>query len=368
VSGRHRVELPRHPVVTRQAALRIAAGLVVAAVCATLLAAAGSPAPPTNLVLGTYKFGACVECNPGTGPDGVDAYARWLGSDRLVYAEDNVGDTYWEYFETGWPDSFRQWSDWRTKDPSRRLVLAVPLFVSEEPSSNREKIAACARGDYDAHYAALSRNLRAANLGDSILRIGWEAHANWQPWSYRNNPTDWRACWRRIASTVKREVPTLRANWNVGDDVGGTRTYMRDSVAIAGFDAFYPGNDVVDEIGIDTYDTPRIKNYSAFFNDDVGNLGWFVLQAKRLGKPLSFPEWGLWDSQALDRSDGSGDDPDFIARMYAWMTDPDHHVAWAAYFDANVDATANHQLQPDWQDGTRFPRASEQFRQLFGAL
>ena len=345
----------------------IALGLIVAAACAALLVVARSSEPATPLTLGTYKYGACVECSPELGPSGIDAYARWLGTNRLLYAEDNLGDTYWEFFEKGWPDSFRQWSAWKAQNPARRLVLAVPFFVKEQAGSNPDRIAACARGEYDAHYAAMARNLREAGLDDSILRIGWEAQGDWATWSYRNNPADWRACWRHIAEAAKREAPTLRTNWNVGDDIGGTRTDMRDSVAIAGFDAFYPGNDVVDEIGIDTYETPHVKDYGVFFNNDIGNLGWFAQQAKRLGKPLSFPEWGLWDSQKLDRPDGSRDDPTYIERMYAWMTDPSNNVAWAAYFDVNPDSSSYHQLQSDWQSGTVFPRASARFRQLFGA-
>lgn len=319
-------------------------------------------------MLGTYKYGACVECPAGLGPDGVDAYDRWLDSSRLLYAEDNLGDTYWDFFEKGWPDSFRQWGVWKAQNPARRLVLAVPFYVKDEPGSDRDRIAACARGDYNAHYAAMARNLAAAGLGDSILRIAWEAQGDWAPWSYRNDPTNWRACWRNVASSAKQVTPTLRTNWNVGDDIGGTRSDMRDSVAIAGFDAFYPGSDVVDEIGIDTYATPPITDYATFFGDEVGNLGWFVQQANRLGKPLSFPEWGLWDSRQLDRPDGSRDDPVYIQRMYTWMTDPDHRVAWAAYFDVNADVNAYHQLQPDWQEGTVFPRASQRFRELFGRL
>jgi hypothetical protein len=300
------------------------------------------------------------------GPAGVDSYARWLGTDRVVYAQDNLGDTYWEYFEHGWPDSFRQWAVWKSVRPERRLVLAVPLYVAAEPGSDHDRIATCANGGYDEHYRAMARNLRLAGLGDSTLRIAWEAHGTWAPHSYRNNVRDWRACWRRVAMTVKAETPTLRTNWNVGDDVGGTRTDMRDSVAIAGFDNFYPGNDVVDEIGIDSYATPQIVDYSTFFNDDVGNLGWFVQLATDLDKPLSFPEWGLWDSRNLDRADGSRDDPTYVEQMHAFMSEPGNRVAWASYFDVNVNATTHHQLQPYWNGGTVFPASSSRFRELFG--
>jgi hypothetical protein len=342
----------------------IRAGVVVGLV--VLVTALVGTSAPARLSLGVYKFGACIDCPGHLGPPGWESYARWLDTEQLVLAQDNLGDTYWDLYEQGWPDSFRQWARWRQGDRDRRLVLAVPMFVSEEPGTDRERIAACAAGRYDHHYRAMARNLRAAGLGDSILRIAWEAHGTWNQHSYRNNPQDWRTCWRRIATSAKSEAPTLRTNWNVGDDIGGTRTDMRDSVALAGFDNFYPGDDVVDEIGIDSYATPQITDYAAFFDDDIGNLGWFVRIAREHDKPLSFPEWGLWDHRTLDRPDGSRDDPVYIERMYAFMTDPDNRVAWASYFDVNVDAEAYHQLQPNWDSGTVFPRASARFRALFG--
>lgn len=320
-----------------------------------------------ELVLGVHKFGACIDCSDDLGPNGVDAYARWLGGDRVLYAEDNVGDTYWEYFEQGWPDSFRQWQEWKAENAGRRVVLGVPFYVDAEPGTDHERIAACARGAYDAHYVALGTNLVSAGLGDSILRIAWEAHGTWAPWSYRNNIDDWRACWRRVATTLTGVAPDLRMNWNVGDDNGGNRSDMIDSINERGFDNFYPGDDVVDEIGIDSYDIPKIVDYDAHFGDHVGSLGWFARTAREHAKPLSFPEWGLWDSTTLDTVDGSRDDVVYIERMFAWMDDPANGVVWAAYFDVNVDASTAHQLQPNWAEGTVFPRASERFRQLFGA-
>jgi hypothetical protein len=297
----------------------------------------------------------------------VDLYAEWLGSTQVLYAEDNVGDSYWEYFEQGWPDSFRQWKEWKDARSGRRIVFAVPFYVDDEPGTDGERIGACARGAYDGHYRALGENLVAAGLGDSIVRIAWESHGTWQKWSYRSNPDDWRSCWRRVAQTMKAAAPELRTNWNVGDDNGGTRPDMAASVRLRGFENYYPGDDVVDEIGIDTYDAPRITDYDSMFGDRIGSLGWFVTKSREHGKPLSFPEWGLWDSPNLDQPDGSGDDPEYIEQMHGWMTDPANNVAWATYFDINVEGKVMHQLQPDWEDGTVFPEASARFKALFGS-
>ncbi len=336
--------------------------------CATGESAAVPVDQPPELVLGTYKYGACSNCDPLHGPGGNDSYAAWLGSERVRYAQDNIGDDNWEHFENGWPDSFRQWAEWKAKKPGRRLVLAVPFWANSEPGSNSARISMCAAGRFDGHYRALGRNLQRMKLGDSIVRIAWEAHGYWNPWSYRNNPAEWRSCWRRAAQMVKAEAPGLRTNWNVGDDNGGARPDFRYSVNLRGLDSFYPGDDVVDEIGIDNYASPRITDYDAFFGTDVGALGWFVQLAAKHGKPLSFPEWGLWDNRAKNSADGSRDDPAYIEQMHRWMTDPAHRVSWAAYFDINVNNGIVHQLQPNWEDGTVFPQASAKFKELFGSL
>lgn len=321
--------------------------------------------PTGHLVLGTYKFGACDDCEPHLGPAGFDSYASWLNNGQLKYAQDNTGNTYWELFERGWPGSFAAWREWKKADSGRRLVLAVPFFVEAEPGADGDRIAACAGGVFDSHYAALASNLVAADLGDSIVRIAWEANQDWAPWSYHLNPADWRTCWRRVAQTMKAVAPNLRTNWNVSADGAGA-PYMRNAVELRGFDNFYPGDDVVDEIGIDFYGAPQISEWDVVLGDDVGMLGWFVRLAAERGKPLSVPEWGLWDNTDKDWVYGSRDNPVYIEKMFAWLTDPANRVAWASYFDVDVDDQTRHQLQPAWADGTVFPRSSARFRELFG--
>lgn len=324
----------------------------------------------SGLRLGVFKDGACALADPcaaRNGPAGNDQYAAWLGRTMMV-GEDNAGDesggNTWTYFENGWPDSFSQWRAWKQRVPGRQLALAVPMFLQFEPGDNTQQLTACAQGAYDARYRALASNLADNGLGDTIMRIGWEAHFDGaMPWSYFHNPTDWKPCWRRIATQMKSVAPDLVMNWNMGDGEA-----MRAAVNLRGFDNFYPGDDVVDELGIDTYDVNGLnQDYDAYFGTGVGGLGWWVQQAAARNKRISFPEWGLWDNRTLTFGGGSRDDVGYIERMHAFMTDPANRVSWAAYFDYNVGDYPMHQLQPGWGSGTVFPNASARFRQLFGA-
>lgn len=327
---------------------------------------------PSSLALGVFKDGACARndaCARTNGPAGADSYAAWLGSDRVLIGQDNTGDDSggptWTYFEQGWPDSFSQWREWKAAKPGRRLALATPMFLNFEPGTNAQKITTCAQGGYDSHYRALATSLRNNNLGDTSVRIGWEAHFDGaMPWSYFNNPNDWKACWRRIAQQMKSVEPNLKMNWNMGDDGA-----MAAAVNLRGFDNFYPGDDVVDELGVDTYAVNGLTNdYNAYFGNGIGMMGWWSQLATQRNKPLTVPEWGLWDNRAKNFSGGSGDDAVYIQRMYDWMTNPANKVSWAAYFDYNVGDYPVHQLQPNWGSGTVYPNASAKFKQLFGSL
>ncbi|MGD9527745.1 MAG: glycosyl hydrolase [Pseudonocardia sp.] len=74
----------------------------------------------------------------------------------------------------------------------------------------------------------------------------------------------------------------------------------------------YPGDDVVDIIGMDTYDQPQGATFDTFVSEDYG-LQDHVDFATQRGKPISFPEWGLLRN---------GDNPEYIRRMAEWIQTP----------------------------------------------
>ena len=73
-------------------------------------------------------------------------------------------------------------------------------------------------------------------------------------------------------------------------------------------------------------------------SDSPRGLAFWTKFAKAHKKPLAIPEWGL-----NRRSDGhgGGDNPYFIERMHAFITDPANNVLFHCYFDVNV-ADENH--------------------------
>jgi hypothetical protein len=71
----------------------------------------------------------------------------------------------------------------------------------------------------------------------------------------------------------------------------------------------YPGDDAVDIIGMDTYDQPPGTTFDEQTDTPYG-LRDHVEFAKAHGKPISYPEWGLFRN---------GDNPEYMRRMLAWI-------------------------------------------------
>ncbi len=82
----------------------------------------------------------------------------------------------------------------------------------------------------------------------------------------------------------------------------------------------YPGDDYVDVIGMDSYDQPPGVSFTEQIKEPYG-LQAQVDFAQAHGKPVSYPEWGLFRN---------GDNPDYIRQMLALDRRapprlPDHH-------------------------------------------
>jgi hypothetical protein len=189
--------------------------------------------------------------------------------------------------------------------------------------------------------------------GNAILRLGWEFSGDWFRWKVLSNgdADAFAAYWRPIVTTMREVAPNLEFDWN--PSLGPVPWDMSRA---------YPGDAYVDYIGLDVYDqgwAPGWQDPVLRWNDMLNTaygLKWHRDFAKAHGKPMTFPEWGLFI-----RADGhgGGDNPYFIEQMHAWITR--NRVAFHIYF--NVDA-------PDGQHSLlngQFPAGAEMFRKRFGS-
>ncbi|MFG2846861.1 glycoside hydrolase family 26 protein [Kitasatospora sp. NPDC048296] len=260
-----------------------------------------APRPPVQRPRHEPPFGAFVGSWDDYIPQ-IGRYARWLGDANMQVGHTYLAGNGWTDIE-GEPIVLGMWSQWRLADPSRMLVLGVPMLVPNEanvPDGEVAKLLAQgSRGDFDGHFLRLARRLVALGGSDTVITLGWEMNGITYTHRCKPDPAAWKAYWRRIVG-VMRSVPGQRFRF----DFNPTR----------GLDAIpwtkcYPGDDVVDIIGMDSYDQPAGSTFDDYVREPYGLQDQVEFAAKH-GKPVSYPEWGLFRN---------GDNPEFVRRMVEWM-------------------------------------------------
>ncbi|WP_405697784.1 glycosyl hydrolase [Streptomyces coelicoflavus] len=246
-------------------------------------------------------FGAYLDYGP-RGVARMAALSHWLGG-----AELRVGHTYlpgdrWSNIE-GAPGFLDVWADWRTRKADRMLVLNVPMMERNEEHVDddevRELLRQGAAGRFDHHFRALAERLVALKVPDTVLVLGWEMNGTTYTHRCGPDPEAWKTYWKRIVTTM-RAVPGQKFRFDFAPSRG------RDAVP---WTQCYPGDDTVDIIGMDSYDQPRGMTFDEQVKEPYG-LQAHVDFAKAHGKPVSYPEWGLFRN---------GDNAAYMRGMLAWM-------------------------------------------------
>jgi len=296
---------------------------------------------------------ACVYSYHRT--ENLAAFSAAIGRDvdcALVY---NNASPDWANWERPWfmihGDPNFNWAKWKNAATGRRLIISQALIPSGVSADWRARGAA---GEYDAHARALATNLVAAGLGDSIIRLAHEANGNWSVDGLGYDAAQygsWKKFWARTAR-VMRSVPgaTFRFDWTIN---AGYRPIP--------FNQYFPGDDVVDIIGIDVYDfwpwaTPApahpVLRWKAQYQQP-GGFGALIRFGKLHRKPLSIPEWGL---SAIGHKGGAGDNAPFVHSIAAIVRN--NATAYHSYFQSTTDVGM---LLTD------APRSLAAYRRHFGA-
>jgi hypothetical protein len=160
-----------------------------------------------------------------------------------------------------------------------------------------------------------------------------------------------KAYWRNIVTAMRSvEGQKFEFDWNVN----ASNTEIDAS-------SYWPGDEYVDYVGVDVYDlgwevgtypypaacdaTCRLSRQQAAWDEIYGGdrgLAFWSDFAKKHGKPMTLPEWGLWQRED---GHGGGDNPFFIEKMHAFITDPAHNIAYQGYFDVDTDDGQVHALK-----------------------
>jgi hypothetical protein len=262
--------------------------------------------------------------------------------DRMVGKQINCVQVYngssatWAQWDHPWFLNHQvdaNWTTWATAPgTTRQLIISQTLIPTSVTNANW--LAAGASGEYRSYATTLAENLVAAGLGHTIIRLAPEMNGNWNIDSVGDTASQmhqWIQFWRNTVLAM-RAVPGahFQFDWSINA-----------AVRPLPLSEFYPGNDVVDIIGIDAYDqgvSPGLPRWSTVYNRTDGIYD--VLSfARAHRKPLSIPEWGL---AGTDVGDGGGNDPDYVQGI-ANIVQNDN-VAYQCYFYKYDYAT---QLQDD---------------------
>lgn len=228
--------------------------------------------------------------------------SRWLDG-----AELRVGHTYlpgdrWSNIE-GAPRFLDTWANWRRERDDRILVLNVPMLERNEESHSYTEVRTLLRqgaaGEFDEHYRQLAQRLVDLKVPDTVLVLGWEMNGTTYTHRCGPDPEAWKTYWNRIVTTM-RAVPGQKFRFDFAPSRGHDAVPWTDC---------YPGDDTVDIIGMDTYDQPQGMSFDEQVSEPYG-LQKHVDFAKEHGKPISYPEWGLFRN---------GDNAAYMRRMLTWM-------------------------------------------------
>lgn len=235
------------------------------------------------------------------------------------------------------------------------LAYGLPMLPTDDGGDFRTIV----NGDHDWVYERVARDLVDNGRSRAIVRIGWEANGDWFPWNTRaEQAPEYVAAYRHIVAVLRRVAPETVIDFDVacGTPMRGQENRMDTLTKL------YPGDDVVDLIGCDTYD---------WYHTTSKNLkGWELTQrpknavgiadvaefAREHGKGLTYPEWGL----ASTEDGGAADNPYFIERMRGFFEANADILVMENYFNEPSTSLANSIWDP-----VLMPKASQTYRRLW---
>jgi Glycosyl hydrolase family 26 len=317
----------------------------------TELMGAGRPSVgPSDVLPGPPQLGLYAGPGPRTA-DAVPPFADWAGlpvRDVLDFPPDATWTGHTGLTGPGWLLGAH-------RGRAQRLEYSLPMF----PDQPGYSLAECAAGAYDEYWALTGRRLVDHELAGAVVRPGWEFNARWYRWSAIGRADDYVGCFRAVV-TAMRAVPGNRFTFDWNPNAGSSPFPAEQA---------YPGDDYVDYVGVDVYDTSwtwyptpagtstaiaRERAWRWLLLGDHGLTFWRNFAAAH-GKPLTVPEWAL-----TIRADGhgGGDNPLFVTNMLDFIADPANNVAYQHYFNIDGGSVQHDMTRP----GSPFPAAADTFR------
>ena len=301
---------------------------------------APAPAPAATTAATTQAAAATTSSTAtrvsvfvGNSTSDLNQFQSWLG--RGVDAIELHGDhSSWSALKSGF-----SWQAGLFRPYSTDIIWSVPLIPAGAT------LDAAATGAYDSNYKALAQQFLSQWPNDKqiYIRVGWEFNGKgWFPWSAVGKPTQYKNAFRHFVQAF-RSVSSTRFKFEWTPNIGNVG--MDPTTA-------YPGDDVVDVIGMDFYydtkylgtDPTKAWNYTV---SEKWGLQWHQDFAAQHHKPTAYSEWGV-------NSDSAGP---YLQLADKWFTS--HHVLYQNYWDSNSNFRAD-------ISNNQYPHAAATYKATFG--
>ncbi|MCB9945539.1 MAG: hypothetical protein H6851_18205 [Geminicoccaceae bacterium] len=267
----------------------------------------------------------------------------------------------WAPHKKGWEEMLAYFSGSNMeKFINARKSKALPsIGLPMMPASHSGQLDNCAAGKFDNYFTKFATILKNRGLGDIALRVGWEANLQSYPWIAEHNIAGYKACYRRIVKTLRAVSPDFIFDWH-----NGKRTRFANTPA-----DLYPGDDVVDIVGLSYYDRDLNNRTQADWDRSASDgsvtnphgIETWLAFAKSHGKKLGVAEWGITNRGDTPYYQGSGDNALYIKNMYNFFKKNAKDIAYESYFNCVQGNPQVYILYPSNYN----PLSSAMYRSLF---
>lgn len=235
-----------------------------------------------------------------------------------------------------------QWAvaSWQASPWLTGVIPNISVPMTLQGNNADADFRAIASGAWDSALTGVLQTWSSAGYSTIYLRPGWEMNGNWMDWSLTSaNAADFVAAFQHIAALAHSFTgATVKVVWSPNEGA-------YSSVPIS---SYYPGDQAVDIIGIDTYGAPIDSDSTPSATSTGPNdytLQTALNMAQAHGKPFALAETGGTDAtfpaNLASVVAASGVPLDYVALWDAnasggnliWSNNQADSAAWQAAYD-----------------------------------
>ncbi len=322
----------------------IVAAIIIALITLTLAGASEARAAAED---GVCAGGGWISGSSGE-QTASGAFGAWRGEPDTIAGtwSDDAGTLTGEY--AGWQQN-------------------IDLGIWGIHKSQGESWSAAASGAYDDRWAStldVVKGWLASRPGKTVfIRMAYEFNGSFMSDYnvYRSEIPSYKAAFARFHSLKQQIAPGAKVVWPVNDGTS-TDIDVRDA---------YPGSEVVDVIGVDSYNQYPWVNDAAGFsakinstNDDGSPLGVEAWRqyAQSVGKPLAIPEWA--NCNGSNCAGGGGDAPTWMQLYHDWLVAHAGTGPGQLWYEVNFNVASFGSQFEMYPDDHGAPRTAAMYRSL----